>query len=68
MTEFVKELEHLINKYSMERKGGDTPDFILANYLKSCLIAFDEAVRSRSDWYQNTSEKTISSIEEAPSV
>jgi hypothetical protein len=32
MESFVKELEQLINKYSMENLS-DTPDFILAQHL-----------------------------------
>lgn len=48
---FRSELELLINSCSMEN-GSDTPDFILANYLYACLIAFDEAVRVRTDWHK----------------
>ena len=47
--EFEKELEQLINRYSRENYS-NTPDFILARYLKSCLDAFDCAVRSREAW------------------
>lgn len=39
---FVKELETLINMHSMEN-GSNTPDFILANYLKDCLVAYNNA-------------------------
>lgn len=46
IVEFRDELETLINKWSKEN-GSDTPDFILADYLQSCLNAFDEAVRAR---------------------
>jgi hypothetical protein len=31
--------------------GSNTPDFILAQYLTSCLAAFDEAVNAREKWY-----------------
>lgn len=48
--EFRKELEHLINRQSMEN-GSNTPDFILAEYLSACLEAFDTAVASREKWY-----------------
>lgn len=47
---FRKELERLINKYSIE-SGSDTPDFILADYLVGCLDAYNEAVKSREKWY-----------------
>ena len=43
---FRKELEVIINKYSMEN-GSNTPDFILADYLFSCLIAYNKAVVKR---------------------
>ena len=46
MDNFHDELKNLINKYSMEN-GSDTPDFILADYLQDCLIAFDKAVMAR---------------------
>jgi len=47
---FVKELEHLINRCSQEN-ASNTPDFILAQYMKSCLDAFDTAVQQRETWY-----------------
>jgi hypothetical protein len=47
---FRKELRHLINKHSIEN-GSDTPDFILAEYLKDCLKAFDKATKRRTDWH-----------------
>ena len=47
---FQKELEQLINKHSME-EGSNTPDFILAQFLHQCLVAFNEGVRRREEWY-----------------
>ena len=47
---FRKELEELINRHSLE-SASDTPDFILAQYLDDCLLAFDLAVRRREQWY-----------------
>ena len=49
-TDFRKELEQLINKYSKEN-GSDTPDFILARYLENVLENFDAAVKEREEWY-----------------
>ena len=49
-TDFVKELVTLINKYSMENKS-NTPDWILAQYLDSCLKSFEYAVLKREIWY-----------------
>jgi hypothetical protein len=43
---FEKELAMLINKYSKENES-DTPDFILARYLKCCLANYTETVRAR---------------------
>lgn len=48
--EFRQELRKLINKHSMEN-GSDTPDFILADYMRTCLEAFDAAVSLRTKWY-----------------
>lgn len=47
---FIKELEWLINKYSMEN-GSNTPDFILAEYLFSCMQAFNTTVVRRDTWH-----------------
>lgn len=47
---FQLELESLINRWSMEG-GSNTPDWILAKYLKSCLDAYNEAVQHRAVWY-----------------
>lgn len=49
-SEFRKEIEQAINRNSME-SGSNTPDFILAEYLSDCLMAFDKAVKRRSKWY-----------------
>lgn len=40
----------VINANSGEN-GSDTPDFILAEHLVDCLLAFDRASRSRQGWY-----------------
>lgn len=47
---FTKELEQLINRYSMEN-GSNTPDFILAEFLVNALEAFDKSVNRRHQWY-----------------
>lgn len=44
--EFRDALQKLLNRHSREF-GSDTPDFILAAYLTSCLKAFDQAVAWR---------------------
>ena len=50
MNNFQKELEFLINKYSLE-SGSDTPDFILAEYLNGCLVNFNQTLKVREKWY-----------------
>lgn len=49
-SEFEKELEHLINRYSQEN-GSNTPDFILAQFLTGCLAAWNQGVQQREAWY-----------------
>jgi hypothetical protein len=44
------EIERAVNRVSGEN-GSNTPDFILAEYLVSCLAAFDRAVQARERWY-----------------
>jgi hypothetical protein len=51
MKEFTKELEHLINRHSLEN-GSDTPDFILAAYLTNCLKNFNATLITRKIYYK----------------
>lgn len=44
------ELQHLLNRHSRENDS-NTPDFILAEYMMKCLIAFEEASNRREEWY-----------------
>ena len=50
---FQNDLENLINCHSLEG-GSDTPDFILARYLRGCLDNFDLVLRQREEWYGRT--------------
>ena len=50
LTSFEQELKHLLNKYSMENDS-NTPDFILAEYMHTCLTSFNLATRAREHWY-----------------
>lgn len=52
---FRYQLECIINRHSKEN-GSNTPDFILAEYLNDCLIAFDKATTRRTKWYQPQTE------------
>lgn len=49
-SEFTKELAQLINKYSLEN-GGNTPDFLLANFLTAVLDAYAATVDYRDKWF-----------------
>lgn len=44
------EIRRVLNLYSQENQS-DSPDFILATYLTSCLNAFNFAVRRRDEWH-----------------
>lgn len=44
------EIEQAINRVSAEN-GSNTPDFILADFLVSCIAAFDRATQERERWY-----------------
>ncbi len=46
MDKFEKELKELINTHS-EENASNTPDWILAQYMKGCLEAFNTAVQQR---------------------
>lgn len=46
----VQELTSIINLRSLEN-GSNTPDFILADFLSRCLVAFDDATNARATWY-----------------
>jgi hypothetical protein len=47
---FREDLSALLNIHSMENSS-NTPDFILAGYMLSCLDAFDTTVERREEWY-----------------
>ena len=46
----ANEIRAAINRYSREN-ASNTPDFILAEYLMACLVAFESASMRREDWY-----------------
>jgi len=58
-TEFSESLRELLNRNSMER-GSDTPDFILAEYMSDCLLAFDKAVSQRTAFYGQETKGSVS--------
>ena len=50
MNELREKIETAINQECAENES-NTPDFILADYLISCLEAFDIATKRRDKWY-----------------
>ena len=63
---FGRRLEALINEYS-EENGSNTPDFLLADYLLSCLVTFNAAVNRREAWYgrvgRSESPRTVDAVD-----
>ena len=49
-------LTDLVNKYSRESES-NTPDFVLANFIRKSLEAFDDSVNRRKLWYGRTTGK-----------
>lgn len=49
---FENRLKSLINECCMENQS-DTPDYILASYIQSCLGAFTDATRERDRYFGN---------------
>lgn len=47
---FVEELQCLINRYSIENES-NTPDFILAKYMLTSLINWQDTCKAREEWY-----------------
>lgn len=64
LSDLEKDLEVLLNRYSAE-KGSDTPDFILAQYLRACMLAFDEATEARDRWWYDTPEDRAARVRRA---
>lgn len=49
-SKLVREIAEVLNRNSAEN-GSNTPDFLLAEYLVDCLVAFSVASRKREKWY-----------------
>ena len=47
---FERELESLINANSVENLS-DTPDFLLAQFLRGCLDSYNKTVKARDKWF-----------------
>ena len=62
-TDFEKELEHLINKYSIE-KDSNTPDFLIVSYLMGCLQNWNISTLNRERWFRATPKELSDSLSE----
>lgn len=47
---FEKELENVISRYSKESES-NTPDYILAEFMKNSMDNFHRATKLRDNWY-----------------
>lgn len=47
---FGQALVDLLNEYSIENES-NTPDFLLAGYILSCLKTWSEFTAAREKWY-----------------
>jgi hypothetical protein len=59
---FEKKLTGLINQSGLEN-WSDTPDFILAKYLRKCLETYNVIARKKAEWYSRPID-TNESLEE----
>jgi hypothetical protein len=50
MDTFETSLERLIGRFSVNSES-DTPDFILAGYIRGCLDAWNQSVSARDKFY-----------------
>jgi hypothetical protein len=50
ISKLQEELRRLLNSLSIEN-GSDTPDYVLAEYLISCLQAYEKAIAAREAWF-----------------
>ena len=48
--EFANKVEEVINQFSIENKS-NTPDYILAEFMVSCLAAFEATSLRREAWF-----------------
>jgi len=55
-TSLHDELTHLLNMHSAEN-GSNTPDFLLSQYLVSCLALFDFIVNERTKWHGSSGQE-----------
>ena len=50
--DFQKELTELLNKHGFDNEF-NTPDFLLSEYLISCLMAYEKIKKYNDDWHKS---------------
>ena len=67
MSRLENDLSLLINRYSAE-KASDTPDFVLARFLMTCLDAWNAGVARREGWWGRKcgDGAALAAVEEKP--
>lgn len=53
MADLAEELAALLNRFSQEN-GSNTPDFLLSEYLLSCLATWNTITVKRDNWFDHT--------------
>lgn len=56
---FEGELRALINRHSVENRS-DTPDYVLASFMRKCLEAFEDGVRNRELFFNRKPADNVS--------
>ncbi len=49
---FQQALKNLLNTYSKENEN-NTPDYVLAEYLESCLDNYNATIKKRNEWFNS---------------
>lgn len=61
MTEFEGELRILLNRHSIENES-DTPDFILASFIRRQLAVWNTTLAERDLWYGRHESPGLSAV------
>lgn len=56
--QFIVDLETLLNEHARESES-NTPDFVLAQFLKGCLDSFDTGIRDREVWNNRSQKEAV---------
>lgn len=57
-----EEIRMVLNKHCREN-ASNTPDYILGQYLESCLVAAETMIQQRETWYGRDPRPTSTIIE-----